>query len=154
MNATKNLRNNKFLKRFNNNTVNTKEDYYKYQKSFMKEELDEETVLQVYIKNFDSILSNINFPVLALFGENDMNVDWKKTKPLYEKTLSRNTDLTVKSLPNRNHNLYPYKTGGFYEFQNNDMPRTRCVGFLNAITDWLNKISHIQISNNTKNFLV
>ncbi len=140
MNATKNLRNNKFLSRFNNERVVTKDGYYEYQKTFIKEPFDTETNLQVYIKDFESILSNINCPVLALFGEKDKHVDWRKTRALYEKTLGNTTDLTVKSFPDCNHNIYKCKTGGFYEFQDNDFPRERCDGYLKAIASWLNEL--------------
>ncbi|MFK8162369.1 MAG: dienelactone hydrolase family protein [Lewinella sp.] len=106
----------------------------------MQEEIDEETGLQVYIPNFDSILLNVRVPVFALFGESDKNVDWKKTKSLYEKTLASNSALTIKSFPDCNHNLYQCETGGFYEFQDNNLPRTRCEGPLRAMIDWLNKL--------------
>jgi pimeloyl-ACP methyl ester carboxylesterase len=136
--ATPNLGKNQFWLRFTNGGI-TEEGYYGYQPTFMKEELDEETGLQVYIKDFDSILSNISCPVLALFGENDMNVDWQKTKSLYERTLAPNTDLTIKSFPDCNHNLFQCKTGGFYEIQDHNLPFKRCDGFLNAMADWLNE---------------
>jgi len=139
MNATKNLRNNKFLKRFNNNSSITANGYYEYQKSFMKEAYDEETGLQIYVENFDALLSNVNCPVLALFGETDMNVNWKKTKALYKKTLSKNIDLSIKSFPDCNHNLFQCETGGFYEFQDNNLPWNRCDGVLETMTNWLNE---------------
>ncbi len=138
--ATKNLRKNKFWLRFNNGRVTTKEAYYDYQKAFMKEQLDKKTGLQVIVKDFESILSTINCPVLALFGEKDKHVDWKKTKTLYEKTLGKHTYLTIKSFPDCNHNIYKCQTGGFYEFQDNKLPWDRCDGFLNAIAKWLNEI--------------
>lgn len=137
--STSNLSKNPFWLRFTNGGI-TEEGYYNYLQTFMKEELDEESGLQVYIKDFDSILSAINCPVLAVFGENDMNVDWMKTKLLYENTLGQNTDLTIKSFPNCNHNLFQCKTGGFYELQDNNLPYIRCVDFLDAMVDWLNKI--------------
>jgi len=136
--ATPNLRKNAFLLRFNGGGI-TKEDYYKYQRTLMQEELDETTGLPVIVKNFESMLSNINCPVLALFGETDMHVDWKKTKALYEHTLAQNTDFTVKSFPNCNHNIFECNTGGFYEFQDNKLPYKRCEGFLDAIENWLNQ---------------
>jgi len=135
-NATSNIRKNKFMSRFMNGAV-TKRGYYNYQKSFIKEAFDEESGLQVYIEDFQEILSNINCPVLALFGESDMNVDWKKTKTLYENTLAKNSNLTVKSFPNCNHNMFRCKTGGFYEFEDDQLPWNRCDGFLNAMTAWL-----------------
>lgn len=134
--ATINLRENEFLLRFMNGKT-TKESYYAYQKGFMKQKLDEESGLQIYIEDFDKILANIHCPVLALFGEKDMNVDWNKTKVLYESTLGRNTDLVIKSFPECNHNLFKCKTGGFYEFQENNLPWNRCDNFLDTMADWL-----------------
>ena len=136
LNATQNLRKYAFWLRFNGSPM-TAEDYYDYQETLMKEELDEETGLQVVVKDFESILSNINCPVLALFGESDMNVDWRKTKSLYERTLAQNTNLAIRSFPNCNHNILECKTGAFYEFQDNDLPYKRCNGFLDAIEKWL-----------------
>ena len=141
INATQNLRKNKFFKRFNNNSETTEKGYYEYQKSFMKEGFDEESGLQVNVENFDSLLSNVNCPVLALFGESDMNVNWKNTKLLYRNTLGKNLDLTIKSFPNCNHNLFQCETGGFYEFQDNNLPWKRCDGALETITQWINEKS-------------
>lgn len=137
--ATENLAKNLFWLRFTEGGI-TEEGYSNYQQTFMKERLDKATGLQVYIEDFDSILSNVNCPVLALFGEKDMNVDWTKTKRLYENTVGENADLTIRSFPDCNHNLFQCKTGGFYEMQDNTLQWTRCDGFLDAMTDWLNEI--------------
>jgi uncharacterized protein len=137
-NVTPNLRKNEFWLRFTNGGIK-EEGYYGYQKTFMKEKLDEKTGLQVYVKDFETILSNINCPVLAVFGEKDMNVDWNETRHLYERVLTHTTDLTIKSFPDCNHNLFQCETGGFYEFQDNKLPWTRCTEFLYTITDWLSK---------------
>ena len=83
----------------------------------MKDSLDTETGLMVYVKDFSSTLKNIKCPVLAIFGEKDMNVDWKLTKSLYESTLGENTELTIRSFSGCNHNLVYAPTGGFYEMQ-------------------------------------
>lgn len=135
--ATSNLRKNDFILRFNNGSTITEEEYYNYQKKLMKEELDEKTGLPIVVKDFKTILSNIKCPVLALFGETDMNVDWKKTKLLYEQTLATNTDLEIQSFPNCDHNIRECKTGGFYEFQDNNLPFKRCHGFLETLENWL-----------------
>lgn len=134
--ATPNLGKNEFILRFNNSGI-TEENYYAYQKTFVNEHIDEVTGLQLYVKNFETILSNINCPVLALFGEKDLNVDWTKTKDIYERTLAPNTDLTIKSFPNCNHNLFECNTGGFYEFQDDGLPWDRCEGVLDVMTSWL-----------------
>ena len=59
------------------------------------------------IEGFDQVLNKVNCPVLALFGENDSQVDWRKTKSLYEKTIGEksDSDLTIKVFENCNHNL-------------------------------------------------
>lgn len=136
--ATPNLRENEFWLRFTNGGI-TEEGYYTYQQKFSQEELDDETGLQVYIEDFEALLSDINCPVLALFGEQDMNVDWVQTKYIYERTLGKSTDLTIKSFPDCNHNLFQCETGGFYEFEDNNLPWIRCHGSLDAITNWLNE---------------
>ena len=134
--ATSNLNKNAFLKRFNGSPF-TKEDYLAWQQTFMQQPFDKETGLVSNVENFDSILLNVRCPVLALFGEKDKNVDWQKTKALYEKTLGENTDLTIQSFPNCNHNLVECKTGGFYEMQDDGLPWNRCRGSLVAMTKWL-----------------
>ncbi|MEO0731856.1 MAG: alpha/beta hydrolase, partial [Bacteroidota bacterium] len=73
--ATPSMRANAFLDRFNNGRKITAAGYYAYQKGFMPESLDETTGLQVYVDNFATILSQVEVPVLALFGEKDKNVD-------------------------------------------------------------------------------
>lgn len=139
MNATKDLQVNPFWSRFirENFGEMTEEVYVGFQVPLMEEKLDKETGLPVHIDDFESILSNVTSPVLALFGEQDTNVDWKKTKLLYEETIAPNTDLTIKSFPNCNHSIMESKTGGIYEFRDNNLPYKRCDGFLDAIETWL-----------------
>ena len=146
LSATTAFRSNPFRLRFNGETIGEldeaaeREKYYSGQKAFMKEKLDEETGLLIVIDDFDEILSKVKIPVLALFGEKDMNVDWKKTKAYYEKTITPNANLTTKSFPNCNHDMIQCETGGFYEFDDNDLPIKRCDGFLDVIKEWLKKI--------------
>lgn len=137
--APQTFKDNKFWKRFTNGGIN-KEGYENFQPTFMKQKLDNETGLEVYIEGFENLLQNVDCPVLALFGEMDMNVDWQKTKRLYEKTLGMKNDLTVKSFPGCNHNLFECQTGGFFEFQDNDLPWVRSESFLQSTYDWLSKM--------------
>ena len=39
--------------------------------------------LAVYVPEFPELLSSLDIPVLALFGELDTNVDWRQTAALY-----------------------------------------------------------------------
>lgn len=134
--AAPNLSKNAFILRFNGGPYK-EEAYYKYQETAITQKLDKVTGLPIVIENFDTMLMNISCPVLALFGEKDMHVDWKKTKALYESTLGKATELTIKSFPEANHNMFKCKTGGFYEFQDNDLTWERPEGFLQTISDWL-----------------
>ncbi|NAS12159.1 alpha/beta hydrolase family protein [Poritiphilus flavus] len=136
LDATQNLRETKFWLRFTGGEI-TKKSYYDFQPTFMKTAMDEKTGVPVVISGFETILSNVKCPVLALFGEKDMNVDWTKTKALYERTLAKNTELSIKSFPDCNHNMFKCNTGGFYEFQDNDLPYERCDGYLEAMGEWL-----------------
>ena len=141
MNATQDLQKNKLWSRFvtENYGELTEEVYIGFQKPLMKERLDAATGLPIHIENFDALLSKVDIPVLALFGESDMNVDWRKTKALYEKSLGPNTELTVETFANCNHSILQCKTGGIYEFRDNKLPYKRCKGFLEAIENWLNQ---------------
>ena len=139
LSATKTLQNNKFWKRINNGGISEKA-YYEYQRILQEATLDKESELPLYVENFNQILSEINIPVLALFGEADMAVNWKKTKELYEETMGKSTDLTIKTFPNCNHNMWQTKTGGIYEFEDSSWQYIRCDGFLDSITNWLNDL--------------
>lgn len=139
LSTTENLRKNTFWKKINNGGI-SEESYYEYQKIIQEATLDKDTELPLYIENFSKMLSEIDIPILALFGETDMTVDWKKTKILYEKTMKENTDLTIKTFPNCNHNMWQAKTGGIYEFEDSSWEYIRCDGFFNSITNWLNEL--------------
>jgi len=137
--ATQNLSKARFMQRFSPNPP-TEEGYYAYQKGFMQEGFETETGLQVYIPDFEETLAQVNCPVLALFGEKDMNVDWTQTRALYERTLTASTSLTVTTFPTANHNLFICKTGGFYEFQDHGLPWNRPEGYLKTMYDWLRNL--------------
>ncbi len=139
LDATEALQNNSFWLSFmiQNFGGMNEEVYNGFQKPLMKRKLDPKTGLPVNIENFEELLSNVKIPVLALFGEKDMNINWRKTKSLYEKTIGVHGDLTVVSFPNCNHSIQECETGGFYEFYNKTLPPKRCDGFLSVIENWL-----------------
>lgn len=116
----------------------TKEGYERTQKNFRKENyvFDEETGLRVYVPEFATLLGKINCPVLAVFGEKDSQVDWEKTRDLYEKTIGKNprTSLTIKTFPDCNHNIFKCKTGGMQE----DLDKIEfCEGYFETMSAWL-----------------
>ena len=106
----------------------------------MKVALDEETGLQVYVDDFNTKLNAIQIPVLALFGDKDMNVDWRKTKALYEAELQHD-NLTTVVFPNCNHNLLEANTGAIDEFNNANFSPNLCEGYTDAIQQWLNSLT-------------
>lgn len=97
----------------------TQDGWLRNQKQFISEkhEFDEVTGLMIYVPNFRDILKKINCPVLAIFGEKDANVDWRKTMALYKETIgsNKNGSLTIKSMPDCNHSIIKCKTGGIHE---------------------------------------
>ncbi|XOV79840.1 MAG: alpha/beta hydrolase family protein [Aestuariibacter sp.] len=137
-NATRNLAKNEFWLRF------TEGGFGFLTYPFLRYELrnavfDEKSGLQVHVEHFEKLLNDMNIPVLALFGEQDMNVDWRNTKRLYQRTLNKEL-LTIASFPNCNHSIFEAKTGGYYEFEDSKLPYKRCEGFLETTAKWLKKL--------------
>src|SRR5690606_29155205 len=66
------------------------------------------------VPGFAERLLSLDVDVLALFGDKDINVDWRKTKALNERTIGQNprATLTVETFPDGNHNIQRSATGG------------------------------------------
>ncbi len=99
---------------------------------------DAKSGLWVYLDDFDKVLLKINCPVLALFGAKDSQVDWRKTKKLYEETIATNANaaLTVKVFENCNHVLQKCITCGW----NEDLSALKwqaCNDYYETMEDWL-----------------
>ena len=105
---------------------------------------DRESGLWVYLDNFDELLGKMNCPVLALFGENDSQVDWRKTRSLYESTLGTNpgSELTLKTFDNCNHNLQKCVTCGYQE-DLSALNWQACDGYYETMKEWLKKYNLI-----------
>ena len=106
--------------------------------------LDPDTGLMVYVDDFDSLLSELEVPVLALFGEKDSSVDWRSTRRLYEDTIGRNeaASLTVRTFPEGNHNLHKSETGGFKEMIELLGAPQMVDGYFETILSWLETNVH------------
>ena len=118
-----------------------KKEYYKDQKKYTsKGHLNEKSGLWTYIDNFDQTLSKINSPVLALFGANDSQVDWRKTKRLYEETIGVNqkSELTVKVFENCNHVIQKCITCAWKE-DLSALKRQPCNSYYETMEKWLKK---------------
>ena len=137
--ATRNLRQDPFFDEYFGEQ-GTEQAYRASQKKFVAEKhpFDEASGLMIYVANFREKLEKIHCPVLALFGEKDSIVDWRRTLALYEQTIGRDDGarLTVKTFPACNHNLQRCQTGGFRETRTAPSPPA-CDGYFETITDWL-----------------
>ena len=119
--STQNIRKDTlFIKTFNLGWADSV-SYSNDQASFIQSkeivEFDSLTNLVVMVPDFSSVLNTIHCPTLAIFGEKDHIVDWRKTKALYESTLRKNlgTKYTVKTFKDANHAIYKCKTGAHNE---------------------------------------
>lgn len=76
-------------------------------------------------------------PVLALFGELDVQVDVVQNRAPMEQALTRagNDDVTVVVFPTANHLFMDAVTGGVQEYTT--LPPDFVPGFLKTIADWL-----------------
>ncbi len=117
--------------------------YEEYRQKWLSEgnTFDEESGLQISVPEFDQVLESISIPVLAIFGDNDKNVDWRKTKALYEKTIGQqdNSDLTIKVFEGADHNLKMSKTGGYLEMQQQEeyWSNPTASGFYDVMMTWV-----------------
>lgn len=92
----------------------------------------------IYVPDFEALLSRLDVPVLALFGERDTSVDWRSAAALYARTVGANprAHLTVRTFPDGNHNLQQARTGGLREMI--EMTDRRAVeGDYETMEGWL-----------------
>ncbi|MBK7871338.1 MAG: dienelactone hydrolase family protein [Saprospiraceae bacterium] len=120
-------------------TEEDRKNYIQQQELFTRNGyFDATSGLWVYIEHFDKTLQKINCPVLALFGENDSQVDWRKTKKLYEATIGTNPNavLTIKTFENCNHSLQKCITCGYQE-DLSTLKWQACDSYYDTIINWL-----------------
>ena len=105
----------------------------------------------IYVPDFKQLLSSIGKPVLAMFGEKDTNVDWRKTLKLYQETIGANPNasLTIKSFPNANHILKQCDTGGIREMNQQAWDAPYAEGYYKTMLTWLQAQNFEQDNNIT-----
>jgi pimeloyl-ACP methyl ester carboxylesterase len=103
---------------------------------------DEASGLQVMVPNFSETLKKIQCPVLAIFGEKDSQVNWRKTITLYKETIGVNgkAKLTIKTLQNCSHTMEKCLTGGFDEKL--EHIGWNCDGYYETILTWLKEYGY------------
>ncbi|HKV64543.1 MAG TPA: alpha/beta hydrolase [Candidatus Acidoferrum sp.] len=138
--ATQTLRRDPFMVFLSGGKDADKVAFLAEQKQFVSGtfQVDEATGLMIYVPHFQQMLARVNVPVLAIFGEQDRNVNWRNTAELYSKTIgkNRNASLTIKTFPNSNHNLQQAPTGGLREMLQMSEHRAS-AGYYEAMADWL-----------------
>ena len=141
LDATRHLREDPFMQFMGWDGAWAEEDFLADQARFARGELhfDEETGLMVHVPGFRRLLSSLDLPVLALFGEKDTNVDWRSTAALYRETLGKNpaASLTIQVFPDANHALKPCETGGVREMREMPWDTPYVEGYHDEMRYWL-----------------
>ena len=144
--ATTHLRKDPAIFYFAGNLTSSPEEYEAQQEAYMKTEsqyeVDEETYSILRVRNFDKMLNGLNIDVLALFGEKDTNVDWRKTQELYKSTigLNPNATLTIHTFPKGNHSINVTQTGSVREVEETPIGSgNKCEGYYQTQMAWLRK---------------
>ena len=118
-----------------------KPTFYGYQHQFNSGVLtvDKESELLIYVKHFDELLSSLDIPVQALFGEKDTNLDWRKTAELYRKTIGKNpkASLSTKIFANANHSLKQCDICSVREANDKAWQNPYAEGYFETMSDWL-----------------
>lgn len=144
LNATPNIRKDTAVTYYAGDLEISREAYNKEQAAFMKVkdqyEFEPETASLIMVPDFDTLFSSLNIDVLALFGEKDTNVDWRKAKQVYESTIGNNPNasLHTQTFPNANHSLTISPTGSVREVEGNLMREgVKAEGYYRVQLDWL-----------------
>lgn len=93
--------------------------------------------MRIWTTSADTYLSELDVPLLALFGDHDDKVDWRESVRTYREAYAHagNRDLTIKVFKNASHDLFaidPAKTPA----QNPPAPQL-APGYLTTMVAWL-----------------
>jgi len=101
----------------------------------------EDTCDYIWILDFDEMLSSLDVDVLALFGEKDLSINWRKVRTLYEETIGQNSNATlrIKAFADADHSLNKTETGSMREMRKNWelIEQPRIEGYYDVQTEWL-----------------
>jgi pimeloyl-ACP methyl ester carboxylesterase len=157
LNATQNLRKDTSVVYFAGDLNMPQDEYEAEQKTFLavKDQLEfnQKTLSMMVVRDFDSMLKAANIDVLALFGEKDTNVNWRKTKRLYESTIGKNPNasLTIRTFPDANHSMNISKTGSVREVEGRLLSDgEKAEGYYEIQLDWLRKYVLAEDTKNLK----
>lgn len=127
LDATHRLRTNAYIRQMHGNGL-THAQYKAHQKTCQSgscPRLDDNMCAYIFVEKFENILSSLKIPTLALFGEKDLNIDWRKTEKLYRETIGKNPEasLTIEVFADTDHNINISKTGSLQEMKQPSTPR-------------------------------
>ena len=144
--ATKYLRRDSVVFELAGDVTSTRTDYETAQVAYKKEKdkykFDAETLSMIRVQNFDKMLRRLNIPVLALFGEKDTNLNWRKARNLYQSTIGRKpkATLVVRTFPDGNHGITVSATGSIREVDGVPLDvGVKCKGYYETQIEWLQK---------------
>ncbi len=100
--------------------------------------VDNDMCSYVHIEGFEAMLSSLEVDTLAIFGEKDLNVDWRKTRTVYQTTIGQNPNasLAIASFEDADHNLHASETGSIREMRVGTT-RQKSDGYYDAQKNWL-----------------
>ncbi|WP_300544120.1 S9 family peptidase [Maricaulis sp.] len=142
--ATPTLRANEYVTRMLGGIM-SRDEYEAEQSAYLEHQgppyLDPASGAFVHIHDFDRMLGGLDIDVLAIFGEKDLNVDWRRTRALYETTIGRNPDasLQIRTFPDADHNIVDSETGSIREMQEGGR-RDPSASFYSTQTEWLRDV--------------
>ena len=142
LNATENIRKDPYKIKIHGEPYTSELNYLRDQKKYTAMySFDEQTASIILVPNLSEILSEIKCPVLAIFGEKDSQIDWRKTKRYYQSTLGANSKskLTIKTFPNCGHVLYKCKTCGLDNSDLQIYDYQPCSGYYDTMSAWLSQ---------------
>jgi alpha-beta hydrolase superfamily lysophospholipase len=100
---------------------------------------DPETGTPIAVEGFDATLESLDIPVLALLGDKDSQVDWRRTRDFYRRTLGDDpgTELTLRVLEDCNHAMRVAETGAWREDLSAPGLGERCPDYWPTLRGWL-----------------
>ena len=125
-------------------TLKDFEDSRSYYKT-SEEKFDEATGVRIMLPDFDKILMKVKCPTLAIFGELDSQVNWRRTVDLYKNTLGkkRNGTTEIAVLPNCNHSIMTCETGALFE-NLDKFNGAVCDGYYEKMREWLTSVAGVR----------
>lgn len=142
--ATENLRCDTSVFYFAGDLTGSREAYEAEQNVYMqakeKYEFDEETLSLVQVQDFSEMLSALEIDVLALFGDKDTNVDWRRARALYQSTIGQqaNATLTIRTFAGCDHAMNQSITGSVRAVDGTPLDSgAKCNGYYETQMEWL-----------------